>query len=106
MRPSVPHPHPHPHPGTLRFAQRAKAVPVIVRPNTTVARADAARLESNLSSMGEELAAAHVLIERLRKELQERDGLNLDAQVCKLHTRSIDSPPLALPLALALNRWP
>ena len=44
--------------------------------------------------------------DRLRKELQERDGLNLDAQVCKLHTRSIDSPPLALPLALALNRWP
>ncbi len=64
--------------GTLRFAQRAKAVPVVVRPNTTLGRLDAARLESELAYAREELGAARLLIDRLEKEVHARDGLGLD----------------------------
>ena len=47
--------------GTLRFAQRAKAVPVVVRPNTTVGRADVARIETDLGARRLPMSQSHPL---------------------------------------------
>lgn len=64
--------------GTLRFAVRAKAVSVVVRPHSFLGRLDASHLESELAFAREEVSAARLLIDRLRKEVHARDGLGLD----------------------------
>ena len=54
---------------TLRFAQRAKAVPVIVRANVKTAPPDPSKLSAELVSVTRELSAAKMLIEGLQRQL-------------------------------------
>ena len=55
---------------TLRFAQRARAVPVRVRPNIVVSGPDPDALKRELKAVTRELAQAKALIERLQREMQ------------------------------------
>jgi len=59
---------------TLRFAQRAKAVQVVVRPNAVEGDQDAQSLRGQLSSVNTELAAARSLIETLEKDLAQAES--------------------------------
>ena len=60
---------------TLRFAQRARAVPVVVRPHIEALAQDPAALQLELKAVTRELAQAKALIERLQREtLAERRG--------------------------------
>ena len=60
---------------TLRFAQRARAVPVVVRPHIEALAQDPAALQLELKAVTKELAQAKALIERLQREtLAERRG--------------------------------
>ncbi len=54
---------------TLRFAQRAKAVPVVVRANVQAAPPDAEALKRELVAVTRELGEAKVQIERLQREM-------------------------------------
>jgi hypothetical protein len=53
-------------------------VSVVVRPHSFLGRLDASHLESELAFAREEVSAARLLIDRLRKEVHARDGLGLD----------------------------
>jgi hypothetical protein len=67
--------------GTLRFAQRAKAVPVTVRPLRS-GLGSASKLAAELESVRDELATARRLIEKLQAQLFEADtALPAEAQV-------------------------
>ena len=54
--------------GTLRFAQRAKAVPVVVKANVSKVKPSADALEAELDAATDELAAARALIGKLTAE--------------------------------------
>ncbi len=56
---------------TLRFAQRAKAVPVTVHANVAATPPDPVKLAAELQAASSELAAARILIERLQREKAE-----------------------------------
>lgn len=66
--------------GTLRFAQRAKAVPVVVKPVQT-SRGEASQLARELAAVKEELATAQSLVERFQRELGEQNTQSLTDQV-------------------------
>ena len=53
---------------TLRFAQRARAIPVVVRPNVRAAPADAGAMSRELKAVTRELSEARALIARLQSE--------------------------------------
>jgi hypothetical protein len=59
---------------TLRFAQRAKAVPVVVRANVKAAPLDSEALQKELKAVTRELGEAKALIERLQREAHEVHG--------------------------------
>lgn len=59
---------------TLRFAQRARAVPVRVRPNIQAAPTDPAKLKEELKAVTRELSQAKALIERLQREMGANRG--------------------------------
>ena len=59
---------------TLRFAQRAKAVPVVVRANVQAAPLDSEALKKELKAVTRELGEAKALIERLQREAHEVHG--------------------------------
>lgn len=56
---------------TLRFAQRARAVPVRVRPNIQAAPADPSQLKAELKAVTRELAQAKAQIDRLQHEVYQ-----------------------------------
>ena len=67
--------------GTLRFAQRAKAIPVVVRP-AQLEKLDAVKLEHDLALARDELVGARRIIERLTREVgMQHDEGTLEAQV-------------------------
>ena len=57
---------------TLRFAQRARAVPVRVHPNVKTAPPDPSKLKAELRAVTRELTEAKALIERLQREAVQR----------------------------------
>ena len=66
--------------GTLRFAQRAKAVPVVVKPMENQRR-NADALASELASVREELYTARRMVERLQSQLGEINSEDLGQRV-------------------------
>ena len=54
---------------TLRFAQRARAVPVKVRPNVLAAAPDPTALKEELKAVTRELSNAKALIDKLQREM-------------------------------------
>ena len=68
--------------GTLRFAQRAKAVPVVVRPIRSAHRSAVA--ENDLESVRQDLATARLVIDRLQAQLSA-----ITSEQAEEHVRSI-----------------
>ena len=60
--------------GTLRFAQRAKAMPVVVHANVMATPPDPVQLAAELKSASDELAEARTLIERLQRQKGEAEA--------------------------------
>ena len=60
--------------GTLRFAQRAKAMPVVVHANVVATPPDPVQLAAELKSASDELAEAKTLIERLQRQKGEAEA--------------------------------
>jgi hypothetical protein len=59
---------------TLRFAQRARAVPVVVRANVEAAPLDPVKLGAELKAVTGELRQAQTLIEKLQREMAEQQA--------------------------------
>ena len=85
--------------GTLRFAVRAKAVSVVVRPHSLLGRLDASHLESELAFAREEMSAAQLLIDRLRKEVHARDGMGEDPSYIQRVVSALGGKPMAQRIA-------